>query len=35
MKARHKHAIEAFIYNRQTAHDEISIADIRVIGLDP
>lgn len=35
MKAIHKHANEAFFTHRQTAHDEILIADIRVIGLDP
>lgn len=32
---RQKHAKEAFIYNRETAHVEITIVGIRIIGLKP
>lgn len=32
-ETRHKHATEAFINNRQTVHDEISIVGTKVFGL--
>lgn len=35
MKTRNKRATEAFMYNQQTSHGEISIVSIRVIGLEP